>query len=401
MVLETLAPKLSPKLLSLDDMFPMPSPVGYQLEDSKTYPLMYRTSLSKLTSLSKGNQHQNGKQLLDTPTSILRSRSPIRTPILCQNTPTPKMLQPEYMNTSNLIQKNAHITRSIFKDKSINYTNNVSNGNHKRGLSTVSTMSGKTIFEPLDSPLINKSNKFSFPSSSSSSSSGTEYILDDNGFLIGNENNKRSSLMSNLSEEGMWIDFPNDYHQQRYTNGCCTSSSFSETRLHTERLELRIKQLELQIDELKLHNDKMKHSMTQHRTVQDKFMLNALQESQQSKERYKRDMERKVKQLEKKVENYKKVVHKLMNPPCIHGNELVKPRRKKISMLNSNQLEEIYDNNEDNAEDELGNKLNASTTYDSEISNITPNNSENEINCGQRGRSRRHNGLNLNIKLQV
>lgn len=99
---EKLTPKMSPTMLHLDDsMAPLANPSFMYLDESKSnYPAMYRTSLSKLTE--RGRSGRGRTVEAKTPTKLLRSNSPIRAML---NNP-PKMLKPEYIGISKLLNNN-------------------------------------------------------------------------------------------------------------------------------------------------------------------------------------------------------------------------------------------------------------------------------------------------------
>lgn len=179
---------------------------------------------------------------------------------------------------------------------------------------------------------------------------------DKNGFveLVDGKSNRCSFISSNST------DFDADWYNQQ-------QSHISE---ETAKLDYRIKQLELEIDELKLQNEKLIRSITTSRTVEDKFMLDALKEIRFSKQRAQRGMERKVKQLERKIENYRKVLRTIGNSPITpvctptlaassHTQAVLEsPRRqncrKRIERISSVELRKIEEQNDSSSSSSEG-----------------------------------------------
>lgn len=179
------------------------------------------------------------------------------------------------------------------------------------------------------------------------------------------------------------------HDEDRGSNGC--------KPLQTEHLELRIKQLELQIAELKLQNDELRHSVAAHRTLQDKFMFEALHEAQRGKDRHKREVERKMKQLEKKIENYKRVIKTLMGPTTNTTNTTAKAR---VQMVDSSALQNISeDNQKEKMQDGICNTNGSKNSTQGEVCSTTIEKSDESIHEPVRGR--RITGYNLKLRFEV
>lgn len=224
---------------------------------------------------------------------------------------------------------------------------------------------------------------------------------DKNGFVhFGESKSNRCSFISSSS-----TDFDADWcNQQQVRN-----------QEETSKLDYRIKQLELEIDELKLQNEKLIQSITTSRTVEDKFMFDALKEIRATKQKAQRGMERKVQHLEKKVKNYRKVMKSLDDTPAITAaptrsspsytagdSSIVFSSRRRIARISSLELrkiEEQRDSSGSSSEDEKDGQLQKHGSYeDSMLSkqlhqkNYPPSS---DISI------RRKTGFQLNIQLQM
>lgn len=464
---EQLSPNLSPMAFSLDDprnggynnggnnlQHLLASPTKLNLDaagnNSGGNSLIYRTSLSKLSELSR-----TGRSRQRSNSDTLRSASPIRLQFFNN---APKMLKPEYVapqkpsgmpllsaligngtggSTNRLglretlemfhkglsrenyafqeqvqtqqpqqqqreqSQRSASVktagdnksfhndtkhagSNSHSHDDNNNNNNNNSNDelnhthnqnhnhnhyNHNHNYHDHHTQNGAGITtdvdrtlkgKPINSPRDKQGSRMASNSSVASSTMTVNFNdmskemelemldTDKNGFveLVDGKSNRCSFISSSSTDfDPEWYN-----HQQ---------SHISE---ETAKLDYRIKQLELEIDELKLQNEKLIRSITTSRTVEDKFMLDALKEIRFSKQRAQRGMERKVKQLERKVENYRKVLKTIGNSPIMppHTPSLIacketplaseSPRRhncrKRIARISSVDLRKIEEQND-------------------------------------------------------
>lgn len=446
---DRLTPKLSPSLLHLDDNIPsLTTPSLMHLEDNKAYPTMYRTSLSKLTEKARKGRSLSSNRSSETPTSILRSASPIRTMI---NNP-PKMLKPEYITHPTLLQKAAapammNNIKLTIKESLANMSQSMQDPkqqvcvpyrkSHSRGLSNASSaFSGATVCENSCSSIpenVPAKSQCRVASSSSTTSTSTTLDLkelpqeidysqdhhlsdlgdfvDKNGFVVSSQS-KRSSFMSTISsnydDPNHWLTNTsynlNPQNARRIVSDELHDELHDEDRgsneckpLQTEHLELRIKQLELQIAELKLQNDELRHSVAAHRTLQDKFMFEALHEAQRGKDRHKREVERKMKQLEKKIENYKRVIKTLMGPTTNTTNTTAKAR---VPMVDSSALQNISeDNQKEKMQDEICNTNDSKNSTQGEVCSTTIEKSDESIHEPARGR--RITGYNLKLRFEV
>lgn len=225
--------------------------------------------------------------------------------------------------------------------------------------------------------------------------------IDKNGFVqFGESKSNRCSFISSSS-----TDFDADWcNQQQVRN-----------QEETSKLDYRIKQLELEIDELKLQNEKLIQSITTSRTVEDKFMFDALKEIRASKQKAQRGMERKVQHLEKKVKNYRKVMKSLDDTPAVTAASTIgspshtagdsnkpfssKRRIARISSLELRKIEEQGDSSGSSSEEEKDGQLQKHGNYeDSMLSkqlhqkNYTPS-ADTSV--------RRKTGFQLNIQLHM
>ncbi|SCU89028.1 LAMI_0D12156g1_1 [Lachancea mirantina] len=471
---EQLTPKLSPTMMHLDDTIPaLNAPSFMCLDDAKAYPLMYRTSLSKLNE--KGRQGRGRTSGPETPTRLLRSNSPIRAML----NHAPKMLKPEYMGRPTLFGKNTGSIATpsmILASSKLNFETlqrpvKVTNAKveeeqpsiemlepgverckpvrerpgrkHKRGNSTASTtVSGATACEslqepqmPLKAPLkrggTNTSSNpgYRFPSENSTASSSStldiqeipaEFAFDtpmDKAEFVLATQNKRDSYMSSVGSTqdddlGGWFA---QYVEEKQSNLALSvlqekqeETIRADKTVHTEQITMRIKQLEFQINELKLQNDELRHSMTAHRSLQDRYMFEALHDAHREKELTKRDMDRRMKQLEKQVENYKKVIKKLTNKT--QTTDVSKSRLSIVSVstldgiseadtkdgyeANGNENQDQDDDDDDEQEDnENSDRINTSTIA-SDINAMEPS-------SPTRIKNKKPSGFDLKLSLQV
>lgn len=172
---------------------------------------------------------------------------------------------------------------------------------------------------------------------------------DKNGFAQ-SDDLKRCSFISSTS-----TDYDADWynHQQVITHE------------ETAKLDHRIKQLEVEIEEMKLQNEKLIQSITTSRTVEDIFVLDAINEIRLSKQEAQKGMQLKVMQLEKKVESYKKVMKTLGDSPVkkpiskdkrskypMAENTQVSTLRKRISRISSTELRKIEEQSSSSSSDD-------------------------------------------------
>ncbi|GAV52121.1 hypothetical protein ZYGR_0AG01120 [Zygosaccharomyces rouxii] len=231
---------------------------------------------------------------------------------------------------------------------------------------------------------------------------------DKNGFveLVDGKSNRCSFISSSST------DFDADWYNHQHFH-------ISE---ETAKLDYRIKQLELEIDELKLQNQKLIRSITTSRTVEDKFMLDALKEIRYSKQKAQRGMERKVKQLESKVESYRKVLGSIGDgspQPQAHFQPaygqisacLESPRRqnhkRRIARISSMELRKIEEHSDSSSSpspsasssDEDENEE-AENTFEEQPSMDETTMIQDE-NVASNNSIRRIGGLQLNIPLEM
>ncbi|QLG71413.1 hypothetical protein HG535_0B04550 [Zygotorulaspora mrakii] len=176
----------------------------------------------------------------------------------------------------------------------------------------------------------------------------------------------------------------------------------------TARLDNRIKQLEIEIDNLKLQNVKLIESITTTRTVEDKYMLEALRETRSSKKMVQQGMEKKVKQLEKKVESYRKAIQTcedgLPELPTITGSGIIDYKgvttKRRITRISSGELRKIdeqTDSSGTSSDDEKDEQFIKHEKYDD--STLTKELFRQQ--CSDQSSMRRKQGLQLNIQLQM
>lgn len=386
---EQLSPTLSPMALSLDDTSNtsgfshlLASPTKLKLDNggpglnsgANGHSLIYRTSLSKLSELSR-----TGRSRQRSNSDTLRSSSPIRFQLFNN---APKMLKPEYISqqpstlpllstlmkqsatgmasTSNKEAKNrqgetaarAGIRETLRKYQDQQFQINRQNNETKQqqqsldskaeqrqkvpeaktkshqgvGRNTsesASGISGMTLYERQRDPDETIKIKASTPD-----------LAEEEVRVISNSSLVSSAVsidFNNLPKELDLDALPSDkngFVQSDDFKRCSFISSTStdydadwynhqqvSTHEETAKLDHRIKQLELEIEEMKLQNEKLIQSITASRTVEDIFVYDAINEIRSSKQEAQRGMQRKVMQLEKKVENYKKVMKTLGDSP--------------------------------------------------------------------------------------
>ncbi|SCU96257.1 LANO_0E12992g1_1 [Lachancea nothofagi CBS 11611] len=427
---EQLTPKMSPIMMHLDDNLSssLTNPSFMHLDDNKkaSYPAAYRTSLSKLTERKSRGRTADPK----TPNKILRSNSPIRA--MLNN--APKMLKPEYMSVSRLLNNTRGVpvapatTPSMILTSSKLIFKNVSqqphqqsnkeqeqppvhfnekpepvsqpkaHNKHSKGLSNTSTViNGATACESqvicapqskpetipevkLAEPRV-KTPGYRFPSATSTASSGSTLdfkefpeslnfevaAIDKDEFVLATQS-KRSSYMSSVGSTNDddlngWFAQSTDERQVATLNISDAQNNrqhvdtLRERTFQTEHFSLRAKQLELQIAELRLQNEQLRHTMTAHRTVQDKCMFDALHDVQREKENAYRDMDRKTKQLEKQIDNYRRVIKKLTAPTKVVPTTS-KPRIPLVDALTLNELSEANSSSGDDTENEDHDNIN-------------------------------------------
>ncbi|SCU79580.1 LAFA_0B04104g1_1 [Lachancea sp. 'fantastica'] len=453
---QQLTPKMSPIMMHLDDnLSSLSNPSFMHLDDAhnkKTggYSAMYRTSLSKLTE--RGRQGRGRSADPKTPTKILRSNSPIRA--LLGN--APKMLKPEYMGVSRLLNNSKGASSGPITTPSMILTNSkllfhqvplshqeqqqqqqkqqhpaevsqheqsqqassdeveqtlespfeplflpqkVPEKAHSREISsTCSLKSTVTAYEPEPrtesqlqkntapklSPDAKRSEQpakaanYRFPSATSTASSGStldnkEYheslnfevpSLDKDEFMLATQS-KRSSYISSVGSTNDddlngWFAQYTDERQVATLNISDAQNNrqqvdtLRERSFQTEHFSLKVKQLELSIAELRLQNEQLRHTMTTHRTVQDRYMFDALHDVQREKENSYKEMNRKMRQLEKQIDNYKRVVQKLTAP--VNMSPAVKPRIPLVDALTLDELSEANSSSGDETESEVPEK---------------------------------------------
>lgn len=380
---EQLTPKLSPMSFCLDDQKNagsfqnlLNSPTKLKLDTGPIgNSLLYPTSLSKLSELSRGGR---SKQRRGSDT--MRSVSPIRFQFLNN---TPKMLKPEYLSqtTNNLpllsaLLKNSKKTTSEGQNSNpdpLNIEKNIIKQSIKdkleqlRSSESVAQVQKKERNPPsfeakvcAKEPILRKNAEGLLPSyvpvpatpledpenhgvrkvedkglrvvsGGSTQCLSTEVNelpkdlnldnlpTDNNGFvqygLKGNNNNNRYSFISSTSTdyEPEWCD-----GQQHISMQMASMANAEEANSREKsNLDIKIKQLELEITELKLQNEKLVHSMTTNRYIEERFMLEVMKDPSIQAQRSQRDIERKVKQLEKKFFNCKKVLKKLTESSAV------------------------------------------------------------------------------------
>lgn len=388
---EQLSPVLSPIAFSLDDpnhrnsgfQHLLASPTKLKLDKgvnghtnnngaNNGQSLIYRTSLSKLSELSR-----SGRSRQRSNSDSLRSASPIRFQLFNN---APKMLKPEYISQqtpslpllSTLMKNSATgIPSSTKQESKNNHTEPTAMMSIRQTLEKLQRDQRQAERQKVTSeerrqeetanvsrqpvsftePQISTERKVSESTSATSGTTLCDKRQDPNETVkFGPSRHKTSEevrLVSNssLASSTVSIDFnelPKDIDLEALAtdkNGFAHSDDFKSNRCsfisststdydadwcnqqvvpheETAKLDYRIKQLEVEIAELKLQNEKLIHSITASRTVEDMFMLDALKEIRASKKEAQRGMERKVKQLEKKVENYRKAIKTRGDSPC-------------------------------------------------------------------------------------
>ncbi|AMD19601.1 HCL550Cp [Eremothecium sinecaudum] len=456
-----LSPTLSPVLAPLDDKNTIAQLPPLQLDEGgKGTGSMYRTSLSKLTEksvTSANNNNESKREPRKKPVGssrILRSTSPIRTAMSSQ---APKMLKSEYMNSMTMWKdKMLSVQRTIRTDScnvitaatalcssnmptSINSVidhakvrerqgpvNGDSNSRapkptvysrklrdfvpprHAREMSTVSCLSGKTAYEAesspatIGSPPFNSDAGFRFPSLSSTASSvsNSNYGIEENAFDFKGGSNRESIICGPL-EDRLWMgcDDEIDPPLEAPTELTSTLDKNIDADMQSLRFELYIKRLELQIDQLKLQNDRLKHSI-EYSAMQDRLLLEALQEARKVRLNQDMDMQKKLKRLEAKVEEYKNIIAKLTTS---NGTKRV---HHKVTQLDEKQILSITD--EDSTPPATGDASDFDDIYNNTTlnsANITDeNDTEDSAQSKARERySKRHSrgwDLNLSINLE-
>ncbi|CEP60205.1 Mmr1p LALA0_S01e05380g [Lachancea lanzarotensis] len=223
-----------------------------------------------------------------------------------------------------------------------------------------------------------KTANYRFPSTTSTASSSStldnkEYhdnlnfdvpSLDKDDFLLATQS-KRSSYISSVgstNDEDLngWFAQYADERQVATLNISDAQNNrqqldtLRERSFQSEHFSLKVKQLELSIAELRLQNEQLRHTMTTHRTVQDRYMFDALHDVQREKENSYREMNRKMKQLEKQIDNYKRVVQKLTAP--VNLPPVVKPRIPLVDALTLDEMSEANSSSGDDTESEIPEK---------------------------------------------
>ncbi|QLL31677.1 hypothetical protein HG536_0B05420 [Torulaspora globosa] len=380
---EQLSPALSPIAFSLDDpnhhnngfQHLLASPTKLKLDKgvnartnnnggSNGQSLIYRTSLSKLSELSR-----SGRSRQRSNSDTLRSASPIRFQLFNN---APKMLKPEYMSQQ---APSLPLLSTLMKTPATGIPTGTKQESKNNQTEPAAWMSIRETLEKLQrdqrqaerqkveskdrrqeepanvgrqpvsitEPQISSDRKVSESTSATSGVTLCDKQRDPNETVKFGPSRQRTNeeirLVSNssLASSTVSIDFnelPKDIDLEALAtdkNGFAHSDDFKSNRCsfisststdydadwcnqqvvaheETAKLDHRIKQLEVEIAELKLQNEKLIHSITASRTVEDMFMLDALKEIRASKREAQKGMERKVKQLEKKVENYRNAI---------------------------------------------------------------------------------------------
>ncbi|EJS42663.1 mmr1p [Saccharomyces arboricola H-6] len=384
---EQLTPKLSPMSFCLDDQKNagtfqnmLNSPTKLKLDTGSIgNSLLYPTSLSKLSELSRGGRSRQRRG-----SDTMRSVSPIRFQFFNN---TPKMLKREYLSQTNnnlpllsALLKNSkkpskattgddqslnsdplnieqNIIRQSIKDKleqlrSSEQTARAQNENPKSTPvaakehteeppsqkpfedsvslpTTIHAAPSEKILDHVEPKLEDKENRA--VSNGSAQCLHAEiselpgdinldnFPTDKNGFVQygpKSNNNNRYSFISSTSTDYE----PEWYDGQQHISmhiPSMTNSTEEANSLEKSNLDIKIKQLELEITELKLQNEKLVHSMTTNRYIEERFMLEVMKDPSIQAQRSQRDIERKVKQLEKKFFSCKKVLKKLTESPTV------------------------------------------------------------------------------------
>lgn len=281
---------------------------------------------------------------------------------------------------------------------------------HTRGISNTSTVLSSTTecedrhcpstrlpsTKPEDTNATVKVPGYRFPSTNSTASSSStldykeypeamnfEVATSKDEFVLATQS-KRSSYISSVgsaNEDDLngWFA---QYADDRQVSTLSISETQKEKTLQTEHFSLRVKQLELQIAELRLQNEELRLNMTAHRTIQDRYMFEALHDVQREKENTHKEMERKMQQMEKQVQNYKRVIQKLTIPTTTAP--VTKPRIPLVDALTLDEISEANSSEDDDNE----------TTI---ISN--PQNDETSKKLPESPRKRTA-GLNLSLKFE-
>lgn len=381
---EQLSPALSPIAFSLDDpnnhnngfQHLLASPTKLKLDKSVGGPgsnnngganghsLIYRTSLSKLSELSR-----SGRSRQRSNSDTMRSSSPIRFQLFNN---APKMLRPEYMSQqppslpllSTLMKQSATGMSSSGKQETRN-----SQAETAARVSIRETLEklqrdqwqaekqrydardqrrsepASVIEPPIPSTEVPKEAERKVSESTSATSGTTVYdqerdpnetvkvvplrqkpsdeirIISSSSLASSTVSIDFNELPKDLDLEALATDKNGFAHSDDFKSNRCSFISSTSTDYdadwcnqqvvaheETAKLDYRIKQLEVEISELKLQNEKLIHSITTSRTVEDMLMLDALNEIKSTKQEVQKGMERKVQQLEKKVENYRKAI---------------------------------------------------------------------------------------------
>lgn len=387
---EQLSPTLSPMAFSLDDpsngngfSHLLASPTKLKLDSgcggpnmnnnggSNGHSLIYRTSLSKLSELSR-----TGRSRQRSNSDTLRSNSPIRFQLFNN---APKMLKPEYMSqqpstlpllstlmkqsatgmasNSNKEAKNhqaeiatrAGIRETLkkYQDQQLQLSKQTDESKQQRQVDakveqqpkvpeamiqpvperniseSASAISGMTLCDKQRDPDETMKVKATTPKPneeevrviSSSSLVSSAVSIDFNNLpkeldLDALASDKNGFVQSDDFKRCSFISSTStDYDADWYNNQPVI------THEETAKLDHRIKQLELEIEEMKLQNEKLIQSITTSRTVEDIFVYDAINEIKSSRQEAQRGVQRKVMQLEKKVENYRKVMKTLGDSP--------------------------------------------------------------------------------------
>lgn len=380
---EALSPTLSPIAFSLDDpnghnggfQHLLASPTKLKLDKGVGAPssnnngssggssLIYRTSLSKLSELSR-----SGRSRQRSNSDTMRSSSPIRFQLFNN---APKMLKPEYMAQ----QAPLPLLSTLMKHSTTAVPHSTNQDSRKSQADSAARVSIRETLERLqrdqwqaerqrnnvkeqrqdepsssshDAPARVDNNviperKASEGSSAISGSTMCDKQSDPNETvkvipthpkpgdevrLISNSSLTSSTVSIDFNDLPKVLDLEalatdkngfahlDDFKSNRCSFISSTSTDYDAdwcnqqvtTHDETAKLDYRIKQLEVEISELKLQNEKLINSITKSRTVEDIFMQDALNEIKSTKQEVQKGMERKVKQLEKKVENYRKAI---------------------------------------------------------------------------------------------
>ncbi|SCU85639.1 LADA_0D08724g1_1 [Lachancea dasiensis] len=216
-----------------------------------------------------------------------------------------------------------------------------------------------------------KSRNYKFPSATSTASSSSTLDIKEypenlsfevptserDEFVLATQS-KRSSYISSVGSSnddelnGWFAQYADDRQMSTLNLSDAQTQrqqidALRERTFQTEHFSLRAKQMELQIAELMLQNEQLRHSMTAHRTVQDKCMFDALHDVHREKENTHREMNRKMKQLEKQLEYYRKIVKKLTAPV----NTPPLASRPRIPLVDAVALEELAEVNSSSGDD--------------------------------------------------